>query len=88
MRCKQCGGTLHHVVTTIDGDRLYKCHSGLTVKRPTRDNPIGVVAGIETCSLIHDERGKLINGRFAYLTVRGDKLAPHALTVLDHHIQD
>lgn len=80
MRCSKCGGLLHHLVTTVGGESLYQCRTGLTQSIFNRNNN-RVVTGITPCELVHNNQGRLASGKYVYYTYHGDKLLPEAITL-------
>jgi hypothetical protein len=65
LRCKRCGGLLTRIVTDINGKGIFQCHTGLTHYDFTGH---GQEHRIETCGLVHDDKGKILDGYVAYVT--------------------
>lgn len=66
-RCPKCGGTANHLVTDINGNRYYRCMTGLTSFRKSE----GVVSRdsyFKPCDTIIDQNGKVFSGIIAFAT--------------------
>ena len=89
MRCKSCGGHLSHLVTTVNGRRLYQCQTGMTVNGATdSDNPTERnILGIRQCGLVYDDRSLLSSGKYVYYSYHGDNKVPEAITTINGRIQ-
>jgi len=57
MRCKNCGGLLHHWLTAIGGMRYYRCYQGLTTHDPLYPYR---THGINLCGQVQGQDGKVI----------------------------
>jgi len=53
MRCKKCGGILHHFVTTIKGEVIRRCHTGIMSLHEA-----GYGHRMTICGATYDEVGK------------------------------
>jgi len=74
MRCKSCGGFLKHLITTVTGDRLYRCSTGLTtIRMPTAKNPEPEVGHIVLCENVYELNGELANGHYPFFSGGGTK---------------
>lgn len=89
MRCKSCGGHLHHLVTTVDGKQLRQCRTGLTVSGASdpRNPADRNIIGIRTCGLVHNDRGSLVSGKYVYYAYHKDTRVPEAITIREGIIQ-
>lgn len=69
IRCKLCGGTLHHWLTAITGELLYICTTALTtMPDPTRHGRrlYHHKMRTELCDTIHNAKGQIFSGTVAY----------------------
>lgn len=83
MRCKQCGGLMKHIITDVNGRRLYQCSNNLTVLEMDKHG-IRQRQTLRMCENIQDDRHNIFNGFVAfihYVTNKSGRLVPKVKTV-------